>query len=61
MANYPMKCAVSLMVWTLATPLLPLAWAADDLNSVRFGEHHIDFRAVGAGGLGHAGAHRAWV
>jgi chemotaxis protein MotB len=26
------------MVWTLATPLLPLAWAADDLNSIRFGE-----------------------
>jgi len=26
------------MVWTLATPLLPLAWAADDLNLIRFGE-----------------------
>jgi chemotaxis protein MotB len=29
------------MVWTLATPLLPMAWAADDLNSfrsIRFGE-----------------------
>jgi chemotaxis protein MotB len=26
------------MVWTLATPLLPLVWAADDLNSIRFGE-----------------------
>ena len=38
MANYSMKCVVSLMVWTLATPLLPLAWAADDLNSIRFGE-----------------------
>ncbi len=38
MANYPMKCIVSFMVWTLATPLLPLAWATDDLNSVRFGE-----------------------
>ncbi|HEY6640058.1 MAG TPA: OmpA family protein [Nitrospiraceae bacterium] len=38
MANYSMKCFVSLMVWTLATPLLPLAWAADDLNSIRFGE-----------------------
>jgi chemotaxis protein MotB len=33
-----MKYVVSLMVWTLATPLLPLAWAADDLNSIRFGE-----------------------
>jgi chemotaxis protein MotB len=38
MANYSMKHVVSLMVWTLATPLLPLAWAADDLNSIRFGE-----------------------
>ena len=38
MANYSMKCVVSLMVWTLATPFLPLAWAADDLNAVRFGE-----------------------
>jgi len=38
MANHSMKCVVSLMVWTLATPLLPLAWAADDLNSIRFGE-----------------------
>ena len=38
MANYSMKCVVSLMVWTLATPLLSLAWAADDLNSIRFGE-----------------------
>src|SRR5882762_2852299 len=38
MANYSMKCVVSLMVWTLATPLLPLAWAADDLNLIRFGE-----------------------
>ena len=38
MANYSMKCLISLMVWTLATPFLPLAWAADDLESVRFGE-----------------------
>src|SRR6267378_3907478 len=38
MANYSMKCVVSLMVWTLATPLLPLAWAADDSNLIRFGE-----------------------
>jgi chemotaxis protein MotB len=38
MANYSMKCVMSLMVWTLATPLLPLAWAADDLNLIRFGE-----------------------
>jgi chemotaxis protein MotB len=26
------------MIWTLAAPFLPLAWAADDLESVRFGE-----------------------
>src|SRR6266850_226606 len=38
MANYLMKCVVSLMVWTLATPLFPLAWAVDDSNSIRFGE-----------------------
>ena len=38
MANYSMKYALSLMVWTLATPLLPLASAANDLNSIRFGE-----------------------
>jgi len=38
MANYSLKYVVSLMVWTLATPLLPLAWAADDLSSIRFGE-----------------------
>jgi chemotaxis protein MotB len=33
-----MKCVISLMGWILAVPLLPLAWAADDLNSVRFGD-----------------------
>ena len=38
MANYSMKYVISLMVWTLATPLLPLAWAADDLDSIRLGE-----------------------
>lgn len=38
MANYLMKCVVALMVWTLATPLLPLVWAADDFNAIRFGE-----------------------
>ena len=43
MANYSMKCVVSLMIWTLATPLLPLAWAADDLNSVRFGEQALAY------------------
>jgi chemotaxis protein MotB len=26
------------MVWTLATPFLSLAWAADDLSSIRYGE-----------------------
>ena len=43
MANYSMKCVVSLMVWTLATPLLSLAWAATDLNSVRFGEQALAY------------------
>ena len=43
MANYSMKCVVSLMVWTLATPLLPLAWAADDLDSIRFGEQALTY------------------
>src|SRR6266705_1628731 len=45
MANYSMKCVVSLMVWTLATPLLSLAWAADDLNSIRFGEPALAYSA----------------
>ncbi len=38
MAHYLTKSVLSLMVWTLATPILPLAWAADDLSSIRFGE-----------------------
>jgi len=38
MVNYSMKCVISLMGWILAVPLLPLAWAAEDLNSVRFGD-----------------------
>ena len=43
MANYSMRCVVSLMVWTLATPLLPLAWAEDDLDSVKFGEQALAY------------------
>ena len=38
MVNYSMKCVISLMGWILAVPLLPLAWAAEDLNSIRFGD-----------------------
>ena len=38
MANYSTKHVISLMVWSLATPLLPLAWGADNLDSIRFGE-----------------------
>ena len=38
MVNYSMKCVIALMVWILAAPLLPLARAADDFNSVRFGD-----------------------
>jgi chemotaxis protein MotB len=37
MANYSTRC-ISLMVWTLATPFFSLAWAADDTNSIRYGE-----------------------
>jgi len=33
-----MKYIVPFMAWTLATPLLPLAWAIDDLTSIRVGE-----------------------
>jgi chemotaxis protein MotB len=33
------------MVWTLATPLLPLAWAADDFNAIRFGEPALAYSA----------------
>ncbi len=43
MAHYSMKCVISLMVWTLATPLLPLAWGTDDLDSIRFGEHALTY------------------
>jgi chemotaxis protein MotB len=43
MANYSMKCVISLMVWTLATPLLPLAWASDDLESIRIGEQALAY------------------
>ena len=43
MANYSMKCAASLIVWTLATSFLPMAWASDDLNSIRFGEQALAY------------------
>ena len=38
MVNYSMKCVISLMFWILTAPLLPLAWGADEFNSVRFGD-----------------------
>jgi len=38
MANYSTRCLISLMVWTLATPLFSLAWAAEDISSIRYGE-----------------------
>ena len=38
MANYSRRCIISLMVWTLATPLFSLAWAAEDISSIRYGE-----------------------
>lgn len=43
MTHYSITCAVSLMVLTLATPLPPLAWAADDLSSIRFGEQALAY------------------
>lgn len=43
MANYSMKCVASLIVLTLATPLIPLAWASDDLNTIRFGEQALAY------------------
>ena len=43
MANYSMKHVISLMVWTFATPLLPLAWGADNLDSIRFGEQALAY------------------
>jgi chemotaxis protein MotB len=33
------------MVWTLATPLFSLAWAADDLSSIRYGEPALTYAA----------------
>lgn len=38
MVNYSMKCVISLLVWILVPPILSQAWAAEDLNSVRFGD-----------------------
>jgi len=43
MANYSMKYVVSLMVWSLATPLLSLALATDDLSSIQFGERALTY------------------
>ena len=43
MANSLMKYVVVLMFWTLATLFLPSAWAADDLNSIRFGEQALAY------------------
>ena len=45
MANYSIRCIISLMVWTLATPLFSLAWAADDIISIRFGEAALTYAA----------------
>src|SRR3979409_431640 len=43
MAHYSMKCLLSLLVCSLAAPLLPLARAADDLSSIRFGKHALAY------------------
>jgi chemotaxis protein MotB len=38
MTNNSIKFVVSLMVWTLASLFLSVAWATDDINAIRFGE-----------------------
>jgi chemotaxis protein MotB len=38
MANYSIRCFISLIVWTLAMPLFSLAWAVEDISSIRYGE-----------------------
>src|SRR4029079_17724761 len=43
MANYSRRCIISLMVWTLATPLFSLAWAAEDISSIRYGEQALAY------------------
>jgi chemotaxis protein MotB len=43
MANHSIKYVAPLIVWTLAAPLLPLAWAADDLSSIRYGEQALTY------------------
>jgi chemotaxis protein MotB len=43
MAHHSMNSAISLMVWTLATPFLSVAWATDDINAIRFGEAALAF------------------
>jgi chemotaxis protein MotB len=45
MANSLMKYVVALTFWTLATPFLPSAWAADDPSSIRFGEPALAYSA----------------
>lgn len=43
MANSLAKCVLSLAVLTLATPLFPLVWAADNLDSIRSGENALAY------------------
>lgn len=38
MANDSKKCVISLVACILAVPIFSLAWAVDDLSSIRFGE-----------------------
>jgi chemotaxis protein MotB len=56
--KHSMKYVVPLMAWTLATPLLPLAWAADDLNLIRFGEPAL---AYSSGSIQRATPHDGFV
>jgi chemotaxis protein MotB len=43
MAKNSIKHVISLMVWSLATPLLSLAWGADNIDSIRFGEQALAY------------------
>jgi chemotaxis protein MotB len=45
MANHSMKYLISLTVYALTSPFLPLAWAGDDLDSIKFGEQALAYSA----------------
>ena len=43
MANFSTKYIIPLVAWTLTTPLLPPAWGAENLNSIRIGEQALAY------------------